>query len=335
MILAGDVGGTKTHLGYVSFDKSDRQLVADWQTPTGSYPSFEALLEAFLAKHRMPIDAACFGMAAPVVDGCSQKTNLPWAVDFRPLQRLLGAEAVWLINDLEATGYGVLTLRSDEIAVLQAGKLQPKGMLAVLAAGTSLGDATLIWEHGFYRAFPSEGGHADFAPRTPTEWALHQFLAKLHAGHVSTARVVSGQGLVNIYRFLTETSSADTPASEPIDPSATDAAATICAHGLAGRSTRAEKALDLFASAYGAAAGNLALRALPSAGLYLGGGIAPKMLSKLEDGAFMQAFAEKGRLKGLLSEIPVRVILNQQAAPFGAAYHAHARRALSSNSAYS
>ena len=320
MILAGDVGGTKTALGWFQCEGARLAPVIEAVVRTADFHGLDALLESFVAQHRYPMDAACFGLAAPVLDGRSDAINLPWPVDTRRLRQTLGHEAVWVINDLEATGYGIETLPEAACAVLQEGRPQPRGTIAVLAAGTSLGEAVLVWDRHGYRALPSEGGHADFAPRTALAMALCQALAAKF-GHVSAARVLSGPGLADIYQFLKEAGREEEPATLREALSAGDPSAIIVEQALAGRSALCGQALDLFVSCYGAEAGNLALRTLAWSGVYLGGGIAPNVLPKLRDGTFMRAFTDKGRLASLLAAIPVRVILDARAALYGAARH--------------
>ncbi len=320
MILAGDVGGTKTNLGWFRAEGARLSPVIEASVRTADYPGLEALVEPFIARHRYPVEGACFGLAAPVIDGRSDATNLPWPVDVRALQRTLGCDAVWAINDLEATGYGIAALPDDACAILQAGQPQPHGTLAVIAAGTSLGEATLVWDRHGYRALPSEGGHADFAPRTVLEWDLCRFLAE-EFGHVSYARVLSGPGLGTLYRFLVATGRGEEPKwlREALDDG--EPSAVIVEHARSSRSPLCAQALALFISCYGAEAGNLALRTLPRGGLYLGGGMAPKLLPELQADTFVRAFTEKGRLSPLLSTMPIRVILEERAALYGAARH--------------
>ena len=320
VILAADVGGTKTNLGYFRCEADALTMVERSSVPTSKAVRLEAIVEAFVAEHPAPIRAACFGVAAPVVNGRSHLTNLPWIVEPSTLQRVLGLKTVWLINDLEATAYGISALPPEAFATLQAGQPQPRGTIAVIAAGTSLGEATLYWDREGDRALASEGGHADFAPRNALEWALCEFLLKRYA-RVSYARVLSGPGLGHIYAFLKATGRGSEPAWLSEELATGDPVAKISAYGLNGRVALCQQALDLFVSLYGAEAGNLALRTLPRGGLYVGGGIAPKVLQKLRDGAFLRAFTMKESLAEVLSTIPVHVILDDQAALYGAARH--------------
>lgn len=321
MILAGDIGGTKTNLGLFESRDGDATLVRQRSFPSTDYPGLGEILKEFLARETAGIANACFGVAGPVAEGRCEATNLPWVVDVRSLQRALDLKSVGLINDLEAMAYGIQTLPSNTFAVLNAGHLQPQGNIAVIAAGTGLGEAMLLWDGQRHRAIASEGGHADFAPRNALELELCRFLLHL-SDHVSYERVLSGPGLANIYRFLKETGRGEEPNWLRDQLATGDAGAVISENALSGRSKLCAKALDLFVSIYGAEAGNLALKCVATGGVYLGGGIAPKILQKLQDSAFMKAFTGKGRLSTLLSRIPVRVILEENVALYGAAHYA-------------
>ncbi len=271
------------------------------------------------------IEAACFGVAGPVIDNRCQTTNLPWVIDGAAVAKHLKISRgshVRLLNDLEATAYGLLVLRPDETTVLNQGAPSPtsastKRTMALIAAGTGLGEAILFWEGGRYHPMPSEGGHASFAPTSDLEIDLLRHVRAQYL-HVSYERVLSGAGLHAIYEFLR-----DTKRNEPTwlaeRLKVEDPAAVIAEVGLAGHADICKQALDLFAAIYGAEAGNLALKALALDGIYLGGGIAPKLLAKLQDGTFLRSFTAKGRYKRLLSAIPVRVIMNQKTALLGAA----------------
>jgi glucokinase len=320
MILAGDIGGTKTNLACFQADGERLTPVSERTVKSADYPGLEAVVESFLRETGLVPTSACFGVAGPVIDGQCKATNLPWVVDLRALQRAVGAASVSLINDLEATAYGIRTLPEGAFAVLQPGRPQPQGNIVVIAAGTGLGEAALLWDNGRYHAMASEGGHADFAPRNPLELELCRFLLKAF-GHASYERVLSGPGKLNIYRFLKETGRWEEPAwlAEELDHG--DPSAKVSEFGLSGRSELCVQALDLFVSIYGAEAGNLALKFLARGGVYVGGGIAPKIIQKLTDGTFIKAFTDKGRLEPFLSTIPVRVVLEQKAALYGAAHY--------------
>lgn len=320
MILAGDIGGTKTNLALFDAGAVNTPLAAA-SYPSGRYASLEAILLEFVAAHPGgKIKSACLGIAGPVVDDEVRATNLAWAVSRGNVSRALGGARVFLINDLEATAYGVETLGEHQVYTLNEGESSLEGHRALIAAGTGLGMASIFRDGARIRPMPSEGGHADFAARDETEIELLRYLQRRFGGHVSIERALSGPGLVNLYEFLREGRRGEESrrVAEEI-AAAPDAAARISAAALAGESETAARALDLFVRVYGAAAGNLALVLKPTGGLYLGGGIAPKILDKLKDGAFMSAYADKGRMSGLVSSFPVRVILDDKTALYGAA----------------
>jgi glucokinase len=274
------------------------------------------------------VTAACFGVPGPVRNGRLRLTNLPWTLDSRELAAGLGIQHVFLINDLEANGYGIAELSADQIYTLAEGDASQIGNRALLAAGTGLGEGFLVWNGRSHVPYPSEGGHSDFAPRNEDEIDLLRFLKQKYNGRISTERVVSGMGLTNIYEFLREVRGMDEPVwlAEQI-AAAHDPNSVITENALAAKSEICEKALDMFVSAYGAEAGNLALKVLSVGGLYVGGGIAPRILEKLKDGTFIKAFTDKGRLSQLLINMPVRIILESKAALLGAAAYAEARAA--------
>jgi glucokinase len=317
MILAGDIGGTNARLALFSRDL--RTLDAETY-PTARHGSLAEIVSRFLAPWRSRVTSACFGVAGPVANGIVRTVNLPWAVDARELAETVGLESVDVVNDLEANACGVLRLSADDLATLSPGEPGARGNCAVVSAGTGLGEAALWWDGSRYHALASEGGHADFAPRTETEVELYRYLAA-ELGHVSYERVCSGAGLVNIYRFLRRSDAGGVASAETPTPAEITAAARLDRGSLGGR------ALDLFLSVYGARAGNVALAFNATGGVYLGGGIAPRLVPELREGAFMRAFVGKGRLTPLLERIPVHVILNDRAALLGAAHIAAERSA--------
>jgi glucokinase len=318
MILAGDIGGTKTNLGLYSVENDKLVPSVKKSFPSKNYSSLEAVLREFMAGSTAPIAAACFGVAGPVIGGTSKTPNLTWFLDARELARCLGLDSVTLINDLEATGYGVGTLDTGDFQTLNAGNSEPQANLGIIAAGTGLGQAMLYWAGSGYRVLASEAGHADFAPRTPLEIELLSHLMP-RFGRVSYERVISGPGLLNIYTFLRDAKNFSEPEWLKKRLESEDPSAVISAAGLANEAEICAKSLDLFVAAYGAEAGNLALRAKALGGIYLGGGIAPKILPKLGDGDFLRAFTDKGRYSEFVSRVPVHVILNEEAALRGAA----------------
>jgi glucokinase len=322
LILAGDIGGTKTHLALFSLHKGKLQAERKKTFPSKQYEGLEAVVEEFLAGPHDSIGRACFGVAGPVVNGTIKTPNLPWIVEGAKIGRILQLRSVALLNDLEAAAYGILTLEPDEFLCLNQGSARRPANRALIAAGTGLGEATIYDNGHAYHPLPSEGGHADFAPRDETEIDLLRYLIQAY-GHVSYERVVSGPGLWNIYNFLKDSGRAMEPdwLAEKL-AGANDPSVVISQLGLSGEPEICAGALDLFTSVYGAEAGNLALRAKAIGGVYIGGGIAPKIQHKLRDGTFMRAFIDKGRYQELLSGISVQVILNDETALQGAAYYA-------------
>ncbi|MGB7985522.1 MAG: glucokinase [Terracidiphilus sp.] len=325
MILAGDVGGTKVHLALYDFVDGKLQCSRDERFPAKNYAGLEEIVKEFVGAAK--VTAACFGVPGPVRDGRLRLTNLPWTLDSRELSVSLNINHVFLINDLEANGYGVAELAPDQIYTLAEGDPSQLGNRALIAAGTGLGEGLLIWNGRSHIPYPSEGGHNDYAPRNEDEIDLLRFLKQKYNGRISFERVVSGMGLTNIYEFLREVRGLDEPVWLAERIAAEDPNAVITELALAAKSEICEKALDMFVSAYGAETGNLALTLLSVGGVYVGGGIAPRILEKLKDGTFIKAFTSKGRLSQLLINMPVRVILESRAALLGAAAYAEARAA--------
>jgi len=322
LVLAGDIGGTKTNLALFSVHGEKLQSDALKTFSSKRYSGLVPVLQDFMAESHPAIEAACFGIAGAVVDGKVRTPNLPWMVDIEDLRRVLKLDGVSLLNDLEATAYGLFTLENDEFFTLSEGTMRHAGNKALIAAGTGLGQAILFDNGRRFQPSASEGGHGDFAPRNELEIELLRHLIG-RFGHVSYERVVSGPGLFNIYQFLKEIRRLEEP--EWLSArlaAAEDPSAEVSKAGLAGEASICVEALNLFVSVYGAEAGNLALRAKSVRGLYIGGGIAPKILDKLKDGTFMRAFLDKGRYTDLLATMPVQVVLNERAALRGAAYYA-------------
>ena len=321
MILAGDVGGTNTRLAW--FEVSGGRLVPGVTRtyPSQRHTSLEEIVATFLREAPGRLGHACLGVAGPVREGRVAATNLPWDVDARPLAAHLRLEHVLLVNDLEANAWGLAALPETDFAVLQPGQAAPTGNVAVISAGTGLGEAGLVWDGRRHRPVASEAGHADWAPQDELQGALWRFLAA-EVGHVSVERVLSGPGLHNIYRFLRDGQGLAEPGWLADALRAEEPAPAIARAGLEGRAEIGVRALGLFVAIYGAEAGNLGLRVLATGGVYLGGGIAPRLLSALRSRTFLDAFAAKGRLRPLLEAIPVRVVLNDRAALVGAARRA-------------
>ncbi|HEV8440898.1 MAG TPA: glucokinase [Methylomirabilota bacterium] len=316
MILAGDVGGTKTALALFESAGDGLAVVNEATLQSQEFPSLEAVLGRFLDScGRPPLEAACFGVAGAVVGGRSRITNLPWDLEEAALARAIGVARVKLLNDLEAAAHGVLSLPADGFTTLQAGRPRP-GHRVLIAAGTGLGEAILAWDGVRHIVVSSEGGHTDFAPRSEREIELLRFLRR-RFDHVSYERVLSGPGLHEIYRFLRASGRAPAWLDEKL--AGGDPSAVISAVALSGDDPVCVEALDLFVSVYGAEAGNLALKALAIGGVYVGGGIAPKIRPKLEDGRFLTAFRDKGRFSPLMAAIPVALVVEPRAALLGAA----------------
>jgi glucokinase len=319
IVVAGDVGGTKTHLGLYQFADNKLSSIRDHTYVTRDFPSLEATLTDFLAGAGR-VNAACFGVPGPVIDRVSQATNVPWDMREQAIAASLGGAATRLVNDLEATSYGLLQLEDSQFAVLQRGEShRTSASIAVIAAGTGLGEGALVATGDSWHSIASEGGHADFAPRGKVQVDLLEFLTR-EFDHVSFERVLSGPGLHNIYRFLAAASPGKEPEWLTGRMRTEDASAVISEAALGGKDPTCTRALEMFVEIYGAEAANLALKFLAMGGVYLGGGIAPKILPMLEQDRFMRAFLNKGRLKSTLERIPVRVSLNPAAALVGAAH---------------
>lgn len=324
MIIAGDIGGTKTNVAL--FDGEGERIgrvVVQQSFPSRDYGSLEAILAEFVSTHRPEvITHACFGVAGPVVEGRVEATNLVWTVSDRKLAETLGVPSVLLINDLEATAYGIEELRPEQLYTLNEGAGERRGHRALIAAGTGLGMAAIFDDGRRYHPMASEGGHTDFAPRNEQEFEMLKYLRARIGGRVSYERALSGMGLFNIYSFLRDTGYAEEPDWLAREIESGDKSAAVSRAGVAGKSELASKALQMFVELYGAMSGNLALMLKPFGGLYIGGGIAPKIIEKLKDGTFMRNYEDKGRMSGIVRSIPVRVILDDHTALYGAAHRA-------------
>jgi len=317
MILAGDIGGTNARLAFFDVADGHFRLVSASVFPSREYAGLDQIVSKFVETAKLHPDAACFGVPGPVRNGRVETSNLPWVIESARLADELSLKKTVLINDLEANAWGIEALSSqDFVALNQVGPAT--GNQAVIAPGTGLGEAGLYWNGSQHEVYACEGGHADFAPRGNLQVELLQFLESRY-GHVSYERVLSGPGLVNVYEFLRDKGCGDEPAGFAAQLSQGDAAALISHAALNGTNPLAEQALDLWVSVYGAEAGNLALKTMAIGGIFLGGGISPKILPKLTGPLFMNAFLEKGRLRPLLESIPVQVITNDKAALLGAA----------------
>ena len=320
VVLAGDVGGTKTLLALAEPTGESVRIIHEALFPSPHYPGLAPIVLEFLKDVRDPVTAACFGLPGPVLDGACRTPNLPWTLTEKGLAKETGLATVRLINDFAAAAMGVLALPSDAFVTLQEGDPEPHGTRAVIGAGTGLGQAVLFWDGHRYRSNPTEGGHAGFAPQGELQRELGAYLEKSHRP-VSVERAVSGPGLARIYRFLVERGVSTWP-EVTLEIAREDPGEVIARHALAKNDLACEQALDLFAAVYGAEAGNLALRSMATGGVYVGGGIAPKILPKLQEGTFLEAFRDKGRMRELMSRIPLRVVLEPRAGLLGAALEA-------------
>lgn len=321
MILAGDIGGTNARLAFFEVDGERLVPVVGATYPSRRHGSLDEIALRFVDEHGLKPKFACFGVAGPCQHGVCSITNLPWTVDAHRLAIGLRMKEVLVINDLAATAYSIGVLEPDQLAVLHDGAVDAEGNLGVIAAGTGLGESGLYWDGRAHHPFACEGGHEDFAPHDEREIALLQYLIA-EFGHVSWERVLSGPGLYNIFRFLQSANPdrVDEEVNRQIelaDPRT--AAPIVSAAALEERCPVCVEALDMFVSFYGAEAGNLALKVMATGGMFLGGGIAPKILPRLQTGGFLQAFVAKGRVRPILEAIPVRVILTGKAPLLGAA----------------
>ena len=323
MIIAGDIGGTKTNVALFDGAGGIGRIVVQQSFPSGKYDSLEAILSEFVSTHRPEAVAhACFGVAGPVVRGRVEATNLVWTVSDEKLAATLGLPSVLLINDLEATAYGIEELQPEQLYTLNEGDDERAGHRALIAAGTGLGMAGIFFDGQRYHPMPSEGGHMDFAPRNEREFEMLSYLRQKIGGRVSYERVLSGMGLFNIYSFLRDAGYGEEPEWLAEEIRSGDRTAAVARAGLAGKCDLAVRTLEMFVELYGAMSGNLALMLKPLGGLYVGGGIAPKIIEKLKDGTFMRNYGDKGRMSGLVNSIPVRVILDDKTALYGAAHYA-------------
>jgi glucokinase len=321
MILAGDIGGTKTVLALVQ-PENGGQIVREQSFASGEYAQFNDILELFLID-RPEISAACFGIAGPVINQCCQTTNLPWLLDGEQLKQYLDTPKVRLLNDLEAMALGMLHLADDELIELNPDAQPQSGTIAVIAAGTGLGEAVLHWDGERYIPIATEGGHCSFAPQTAQQDGLLVYLRQLFPHHVSYERLVSGIGFSHIYDFVVASGfAAACPIIPPAHPTPEqDRNALISRLGIQGEDPACAETVRLFAEIYAAEAGNLALKCFASGGVYIGGGIGPKIRPILESGVFLKAFVQKGRFQNFLGALPVKLALNPRTPLLGAMHY--------------
>jgi len=320
LVLAGDIGGTKTRLGLFCISEAGSRSLTSATYPSKAYSRLESIIDEFLQGHER-ISAASFGVAGPLVNSIAVATNLPWKISEASLGRFLKVKKISLINDLVANAYGIEVMTRNDFTLLNEGR-SAVGNRALLSAGTGLGAAVLFWNGTRYVPSPSEGGHVEFGPKNNLELGLLRYLLDRY-GHVSYERVLSGTGLFNIYQFLRDSGKFGKEPGWLASRLAKDDPAEVIAESALHKMSRlCVEALNFFASIYGAAAGNLALQVMAGGGVYIGGGIAPRIIWKLKDGTFMKAFKDKGRLSPIVERIPVKVIMNDRAALIGAASHA-------------
>ncbi len=319
MILAGDIGGTKTILALYDIVENELDLHFMWQFASADFSTFIEMIVAFEKETGYPkIDIACFGIAGPIIDGECQTTNLSWNISSEDLKKHLYTEKVHLMNDLEATAYGMLFLDESEFVHLNPRGVTCKANHAVIASGTGLGEGMLYYDGTHYHPIGTEGGHTDFAPQTPQQDALLVWLRKRFSEHVSVERIICGSGIYTIYEFLLESNFAAEPLAIKNSAENIDKSALISKCALQDKDPLCVETLRLFVEIYGAEAGNLALKTMSRGGIYIGGGIAPKILPFLQDGTFIKSFTCKGRFKEMLSKMQVKVSLNPQTALIGA-----------------
>lgn len=316
MILAGDIGGTKTELALFE-DVKTRKIIKQEKFPSKDYKSLEEIIQKFIFSSSTLPTKACFGIAGPIENNTCHTTNLPWIIDGKKIETLLNISSVFLINDLEANAWGIPCLKENELYVLAEGDKNQKGNKALISAGTGLGEAGLYFDGKNHIPFPSEGGHCNFAPTNEEEVEIWRFLKEKYK-HVSYERLLCGAGLFNIYKFFTEVKKEEELPELLEKFSTMDPAQCIYEYGSTEKCPICKKSIEIFISIYGSEAGNMALKFLALGGIYIGGGIAPKMLNELKKGPFLESFTHKGRFNKLLSNIRVQVILNPHTALLGA-----------------
>jgi len=318
IVLAGDVGGTNARLALVELDGCGARIARDGRYRSRDFAGLTPIVRRFCQEVGSRPDRACFGIACPVVGDECTMPNLPWTINARKLAVEIEIPRTTIMNDFVAVGHGIELLGPSDLATLQEGTPTPQAPIALIGAGTGLGQGFLLWEGEHYRVLASEGEHGDFAPSGDLQSGLLQFLRR-QFGHVSWERLVSGPGIVNAYQYLLASAVAaeGTTVHEEMEQEAP--AAVIIRHGLAKTDCLSHRALDLFCEIFGAQAGNLALTVVSTGGVYLAGGIAPRIVERLKEGPFLSAFLNKGRMSELLSRIPVHVIMNPNVALLGAA----------------
>lgn len=329
IVFSGDIGGTSTRMQLTEFKDNKLFIQHTAHYHNNDFPNFASIIDTFFSSNQIDqtvIQGACFAVAGPIVKGCVKFTNLPWTINENDIKAKLNLTAVALINDFEGIGYGIETLTENDLEVIQPGKPRPKSIKAFIGAGTGLGVGFMTFHNDSYSVYPTEGGHMDFAPTTENQIKLLQYLLKKYH-RISYERVLSGQGLINIYKFVRDNKKFGEEENPQLrflleSDKNIDVAATIAEFAIGLKDIAAQRALEMFIRIYGAAAGNLALSTLPYSGLYIVGGIAPKLISQLKEGDFMTWFYDKGRMSNLLQNIPIYIVKNTDVGLQGAAVYA-------------
>ena len=320
-ILAGDIGGTKSHIATFRISGSELVKVRNERFPSAEYPGLNAILREYLADDERPIVGASFGIPGPVSNGRGKPTNLSWGVDAAEISEGFEIPHVALLNDLAANAYGISHLKPADFAIIQEGAPDALGNRSVVSPGTGLGEAGLFWDGRRHHVWACEGGHADFAPRNELEIALLEHLMK-QFGHVSVERVASGMGIENIYKFLRDTGRGSELPSVQAEMKTADPNRVIAGYAASGSCPMCVQTLEIFTACLGAEAGNMALKTMAMGGVFLGGGLPAKLLTHIQSVGFLHAFNGKGRMASLMEKIPVVVVLNEETALFGAGYYA-------------
>ena len=327
MILAGEIGATRTRLAAFETEGNRLSCVVEKDYASHDYPSLTEILPQFIRSEGIGVHSACFGVAGPVRSGRSKISNLPWTIDSGELAKLLKLPSVGLLNDLEAYAYGIDALESKDFIALSEGSEDAEGNRAVISAKTGLGVAGLFWDGFRHHPFPCEGGHADFAPRNELQMELLAYLLKKF-GRVSTERILSGPGIKNIYDFFRDTHKAEEPSAlHDQMAAAPDAPALISQLAAQGKAPICEQTMLLFVSVFGAETGNCALHYMTTGGIFIGGSIAAKNVAKMKEPVFMESFLDKGRMAALLKDMPVKIILNDDCGLVGAARYTLVQKA--------
>jgi len=332
MILAGDIGATRTRLAAFQTEGNRLQCVVEKTYVSQEYGGLAEVLPQFIRGEGIPVHSACFGVAGPVRAGRSKISNLPWIIDSRELVKQLKLDSVGLLNDMEAYAYGIDALESQDFVALSEGSEDAEGNRAVISAKTGLGVAGLYWDGFRHHPFACEGGHADFAPRDEIQTELLGYLQKKY-GRISCERILSGPGIRNIYEFLRDTNRAQEPTWLRDElTTAHDLPAAISRLAMEGKAPICDQTLSIFVSVFGAETGNCALRYMSTGGIFIGGIIAAKNVSKMQNPVFMESFLDKGRMEDLLKDIPVKIILNDDCGLIGAARYTLVQKAFRSSS---